>query len=323
MPVRNFEVADAAERIAAAAQALKAAADAGGDRIDASDVRAQLDGLESAMAALRALLDLSAPAGAAAAPPAARAAAARDVAARDADDAPPRAGERREFDLAGFFSSVADSLVDAQRQLDAKSREYLEEQRRAAELDGFRPPPSVFRIPKVTADLKFAMETQKSDRVGLVFFSRSDLAKTLHQQSMQLEVVAVPPTPEVAAQVASASPRAALLLDPQARERLFARLREAELAPTVKREPLLERPDHVLVFPLDDRGRGYLLAYAGDDQDKHLGVWNLAIADDGAARLSAAYKYDLAPRRNEDTAALKALVQTLGERQAALLAGVR
>ena len=69
--------------------------------------------------------------------------------------------------------------------------------------------------------------------------------------------------------------------------------------------------------------RAHLLAYAGDDQDKHLGVWNLAIADDGAARLSAAYKYDLAPRRNEDTAALKALVQTLGERQAALLAGVR
>jgi len=133
------------------------------------------------------------------------------------------AGAQSSTDLGDFMRSVGVAVVDAQRQLDTASKQYVREIVAGdTESLGAMVQPAVYRLPKVSAAVKFAFESIDSQRVGLIFYSDTETAKSSHQQSIEFEIVAVPPTPEAlaAAREAGAPPP----LAPRGAPRTFAQI---------------------------------------------------------------------------------------------------
>jgi hypothetical protein len=56
---------------------------------------------------------------------------------------------------------------------------------------------SVFRIPKVSAELKFAIDEITNKGVNLLIYKDEAQARTLNQQSIQFEIVSIPPPPDL------------------------------------------------------------------------------------------------------------------------------
>ena len=55
---------------------------------------------------------------------------------------------------------------------------------------------TLFRIPRVTAELKCSLETTHNKGINVVFYSERNDIRELHQQTVQLEVVSVPVPPD-------------------------------------------------------------------------------------------------------------------------------
>ena len=100
----------------------------------------------------------------------------------DAAAAPP---DPREYagPIQDFFQQVAAGVIKAQQDLDQKSQNYL---------DGKPVVPTVFRIPKVTAE--FMLAAEKSSSTGINFIvAVSKARREAMQQKLSFEIIAVPP----------------------------------------------------------------------------------------------------------------------------------
>jgi len=84
-----------------------------------------------------------------------------------------------------FLTGIGHSVIEAQKQLDKASSVYLDRLPAHAL-------PASFQIPKVTADLKFAVRSVNQSKVGFIIASRSSEATKQLEQSVHLEIVAVP-----------------------------------------------------------------------------------------------------------------------------------
>lgn len=220
-------------------------------------------------------------------------------------------GDKTEFSK--FLASVSNSVVDAQQDLDDKSREYLEISQKWEHVL-----PSVFRLPKVTADVKFAFEKVDGKTVNLIFFKSTTQRKELHQQSMHFEIVSAPPPPELLAKLKSGSPAIALALSRNERASVFAAVREAPVSgpaiSAVQKDVLLEaKADRVIIWRAAEAGR-YFLLHAGTEEDE-VGVWHLAL---DPPVLEVVYKYGRKPQVMAETtgrAILQAWVRALADEQ--------
>ncbi|MFC1822085.1 hypothetical protein ACFL9T_05210 [Thermodesulfobacteriota bacterium] len=224
-------------------------------------------------------------------------------------------GKRSKF--SEFFSSVGDSVVEAQKSLDVRSNEYL-----GIALAQTHVLPTVFRIPKVSAEIKFALEKSEGEEVDLIFYSQSEQATTMHQQSVNFEITAVPPPPELAEKIISLTPRIDLILSLSTRAAVFNAVEASETLPSLHKEVLLkeENRDRVLISPADPEKR-YLLLFAADTTVvKHIGVWHLILTP---PRLEPVYYYDRAPRQGEVLKPLKDMVLDLAKKQAEFLKQTR
>jgi hypothetical protein len=150
---------------------------------------------------------------------------------------------KKEVEIGEFFQRVAAGLVDAQRTLDDQSLAYL-----TATANQPHVIPSVFRIPKLSADISFALEDVEKDKVSLVFWGNTSEARTLHQQSIHFELVSAPPSPDFSG--------TALLL-----QLLLSRpLRDPVLTAATPKPWTDETRDEVLIFQLlDDH---FVIAFA-------------------------------------------------------------
>ena len=124
--------------------------------------------------------------------------------------------------LDDFFAGVADGVVKAQQAMDDRTRDYL------AGIAG-KPYllPSVFRIPKLTASVKFAFETVQKEKVGLIFYSDETTSQTQNQQSIEFDIVSAPLSPGTIALPFAVAPA----FEPNLRGTIFDRL--LALAPRV------------------------------------------------------------------------------------------
>lgn len=95
--------------------------------------------------------------------------------------------------LSTFFAEVGRGLVDAQRELDSESRRYLEETRNS---QGFGLP-SVFRVPKVSAEFQMALENKDEKGFNVIVFSKDETERRAMQQKVSFDIVSIPPTPEL------------------------------------------------------------------------------------------------------------------------------
>ncbi len=106
-------------------------------------------------------------------------------------------------DIGDFFEAIGSGVIEAQRKLDERSDAYVRSLMTTgatdAESNGPQSLPAnaaLYRIPRVTAELKCSLETTKAKSLNLVFYSDRNDVRELHQQTIQIEVVAVPVPPD-------------------------------------------------------------------------------------------------------------------------------
>lgn len=238
-------------------------------------------------------------------------------------------GDVAEF--AEFFETVASGVVQAQRTLDRETADYLEDIRGKGYLL-----PTTFRIPKVSAEIKFGFKSVSGSRLNLIFYGDSSEQTSRNEQSMSFDIVAAPLTPEArdelagggagpavggprsyegmleslgaeeAVAVQPAAPSVTFVLAPVRRRRLMQAVDMWSVAAEaagdreahVVRTALLAQPDRVLIADAgDDR---YYLIVANPPNIKNIGVWVLTVNDEPT--LMPAYRYTTKPERAEEEA---------------------
>lgn len=101
-------------------------------------------------------------------------------------------GAASPMDIKDFFATVGDGVIAAQQALDQKSLEYLNT-RPAAALA------SVFRIPKASAEIQFAIETRADQRFSVVVYGSSDSRQQSQQHRVAFDIISAPPPPDMMA----------------------------------------------------------------------------------------------------------------------------
>src|SRR5262249_5612604 len=87
---------------------------------------------------------------------------------------------------------------------------------------------SLFRIPRLQAKMKFALDTESEEKLGLIFSTSGESESTRLEQSLEFDILAVPPPPEsglAPGPYLVQMPRFELLVD-GARREWFARVRK-------------------------------------------------------------------------------------------------
>lgn len=213
-----------------------------------------------------------------------------------------------------FFRSVGASMVRAQEDLDEASGDYL-----AKNPPGGAVLPSVFRIPRVTAEARFALEKVREGGFDLLFFKDVKSRRESHQQSVSFEIAAVPPPPELIAELRRNLPTIDLVLDPVLRRRLFAALAESDADAAVK-ELLKGAGTSLLIWPAPAEAAWFLLL-AKASAVRLLGIWHLAAGD--TPKVTAVYAYDVPPRDSDKLNLLWRAVLETQKKQAAYFDSLR
>ena len=122
-------------------------------------------------------------------------------------------------DLSEFFDGVASALVQAQRGLDQRSRDYLEG-------DPFIP--TTYRIPKVSAELSFAVHNLRRRRVNAILFGKEHRDAREREQRVKLDILAAPLDPTQASALHARRQQTFIAVLPPERERVRKAIAAAE-----------------------------------------------------------------------------------------------
>lgn len=229
----------------------------------------------------------------------------------DADDL----GPKRRMELGKFMREMGESLVTAQHDLDERSRRDIR--------DSENPIPTFYRIPKLSAEVRFAFDADEEEGLNVFFYKRINTAKVAHQQAVQFEVVAVPPPPEMLAELRAGAPRLALVLDDYRRQELFREVERAGPPPGTtaatleKGREVLTAADHRdrVVF-LESDQEEVLLFYADDAGESRVGIWSLTAGEPPV--LKEVFRFQVKDKL-QDAVALRDVFDALGNRQATFL----
>lgn len=106
--------------------------------------------------------------------------------------------------ISEFFAAIGTGFVDAQKRLDLESEAYARSALQQQTQGKGKPPiATVFRIPKVTAELKCSLEQSSEKKLNLILYSDRKDVRELHQQTVHLELVSVPAPPEYLSAIAA------------------------------------------------------------------------------------------------------------------------
>lgn len=244
--------------------------------------------------------------------------------------------------FSSFIQSVGKSLSSAQASLDSQARESI----RASVAADAPLLPTLYRIPKLSAEVKFAFGEKTAQGLNLIFFSKKEQASEEHQQSIAFDIVATPPPPELLERLKNDVPNLPLVLAPTVREEVvqgiqrFRQLRKdlEDLAPTkLKRLELdhLPKPgetdaslSHLVIIQIPDpTTRRFLVFAAGDstapDRAHEIGAWHVDLTDPKVPGLQAVLRYSSEGDTGEHQGFLREFILALGKRQAEFLRGLR
>ena len=183
------------------------------------------------------------------------------------------------FDFDGFFTEVAEGFINAQTKLDAASADYLK-------LVSEKPHvlPSVFRMPKLDAQMKFALEKQTGKGIQLLFYKNESTTTNLNEQSVHFEIVAAPPPAGVSVSPVIVAP----VLAKDRRADLFKAIGDyllpapnntaAKTDTALDRKNLVANPDNVIIIAING-DRSYLLTVADNKASGNIGVWYFEMSD--------------------------------------------
>jgi hypothetical protein len=205
-----------------------------------------------------------------------------------------------------FFGAVASSFANAQQNLDNKTKEYLAGIQNQKECM-----PTAFRISKVSADMKFAVDSVDSHSVGIIFYKDTSSTEIQNQQQVHFEMVAAPTPPGTTV----SSPSIPLLFSAPTRKRLFdiiAQRINVAGDPTGSAN-LLGQPNRVLIFP-EKPDQVFYLAYADNQK---CGLWRL---DSTTAKMTVMRAFG--PTAGTDLDAIRDTVLRLGTQLEAFLISI-
>ena len=211
--------------------------------------------------------------------------------------APKAAAEKEEaepsarFDFDGFFTEVAQGFINAQTKLDAASADYLKNV-----INKPHVLPSVFRMPKLNAEMKFALEKQVGKGIQLLFYKNESTTTNLNEQSVHFEIVAAPPPAGVPVSPVIVSP----VLAKDRRADLFKAIGDyllpapnntaAKTDTALDRKNLVANPDNVIIIAINGN-QSYLLTVADNKASGNIGVWYFEMSDNPS--LSVLRKFGL------------------------------
>ncbi|MBL9126074.1 MAG: hypothetical protein JNL97_00435 [Verrucomicrobiales bacterium] len=252
--------------------------------------------------------------------------------------------------FAEFLGDVGQAAIETQKRLDAANRAAM-----ASGLAGGGVPTGIFQMPKLHGEVRFALEKTQGRRIGLVFYSKQDQTQSRNEQSMNFDIVSVPPSPELIQSIRNLRPGLSLVLAPSERREVFDMLdavqsilgKDERPLPASQleahRKVLKNEADAVIVIPWTsptasaDVTRndedGYLLLYAAApaDSDWYVGIWQLEPpaappanpppdADPPAPVLHILWKFEAQGASSENVQRFKEWVRNLAERQKGFLA---
>jgi hypothetical protein len=103
-------------------------------------------------------------------------------------------GAASPMQLENFFQMVGEGVVAAQHKLDEKSEAYLNTRPDFSQ-------PSVFRIPKVGAEIQFAMESTQTEGFNIFVYGSQDTRQQSQQHKVSFDIIAAPPPPDIMQQL--------------------------------------------------------------------------------------------------------------------------
>lgn len=188
-----------------------------------------------------------------------------------------------------FFSAVGGSLVRAQTEMDRKSALYIEETRKHPHAL-----PSTFQIPKVSANIKFALQNVKGSKVNLLFYSKHKQSEEKHEQSLKFDIVATPPPAEVINNIVKQTvktgslPSLSFISNPEDRKEILKVIIDSIKTPT--RTLIEQNQDRVLIVEnweerkkIGDKPTNFFILFAkskksgGSDSEKiDIGAWHFS-----------------------------------------------
>lgn len=240
--------------------------------------------------------------------------------------ATPAAADAKSTSFADFMQSIGQGIADAQEQLDVASKKYA---------DSKPPMPALFRIPKLTAEMRFAINTEDKKGLGLVFYSKSEKAATEHQQSISFEIVSAPPPPELLAAMQREVPTLSLVLDAPRREAVFKAVETAVANLGTDGEAVLEarrllgRPgeeqvtrDRVVLLAMEQENQfmAFAAAPAQNAGNHKVGIW---FVDTAESEVKVVLEFSAKGSESEEPRPLKDFVNGLAEKQVGFLATLR
>jgi hypothetical protein len=244
--------------------------------------------------------------------------------------------------FSGFIQSVGESLSEAQKSLDSQARDAL----RSRSPNEVPLLPTLYRIPKLSAEVKFAFGEKTDKELNLLFFSKKEQASEEHQQSIAFDIVATPPPPELLERLQRGIPSLQLVLAPSVREEVLDAIqsirdlqkKQGQTAPTALNELELNflpkatsagsTKDRLVIIGVPDPNtRRYLVFAAGKssapDQAHEVGVWHVDLTDPKVPGLQAVLRYSSKGDTGEHQGFLREFILDLGKRQAEFLGGLR
>ena len=245
-----------------------------------------------------------------------------------------------ESELSSFLVNIGEAVVDAQRELDKESERYLSETAGKDHLVS-----SVFKIPKVSANIKFAVNRRRGKKFGILVSRRKTESETSLNQGLDFEVMAVPPPPEVLSEIIkNGMPRFSFELSRSGRERIF----------NVIKNLIGKKKNHKLALLVDDENRdrvvilnvippqeraSYLIFFAKEDaseksnaseqegsanRDNEVGVWYAQDLQNDTLEIQALIGFTEKARARslENHGRLRDLVLFMAGRQEKILKGL-
>ena len=133
--------------------------------------------------------------------------------------------ESQATSIEGFFNAVGTGVREAQESLDLQSVQYMRNRPSFA-------PETMFRVPKVSANLKLGMTYSKETGINfLVVKSGSETSRTMEQE-ISFDIVSAPPPPGTLEKFAELPIDPILLTNALDRELVMKRLKQEKKSPT-------------------------------------------------------------------------------------------
>lgn len=254
------------------------------------------------------------------APPGGAEAAAGVVAAKPNGPEPQAdIADEEKMSIDRFFSEIAGGVLTAQAQLDRRSEQYLADTAHKPYL-----PPTVFRIPKVTGEIKFGLSKEKEQGFNFLFFKGGRKHEQFQEHSLRFEIVSAPPALEAVRELHNLALGVRFLIAPVSRAPIVAAVDRAVVQSSTagaKKETLLktlrETPQKVVVMEPSAGPSAYLIGIYAEGAE-HLFVWLLEQPDAGDPAVACVLKV---PTSDPGVPRLAQELQKVFERQRQIIDG--